>query len=422
MNKPLTAAIGAIGDELLIGQVIDSNSSYIARTLNNIGIQVNQKFTLGDQASSIKEGVDSALAKADVLILTGGLGPTKDDITKSILASYTGSRAWVHSPAQEKHIAAICEKRGGAAMLALNQSQADVPDTCEVLENHLGTAPGMWFNHKGKILVSLPGVPYEMEGLMPQVSEKLRGHFAGRLHPILHKTLSTFGIPESVLSARIAAWEDALPKDLHLAYLPNPLAGVRLRLSCYQPLPETESKIDQAFIELKSLLGDAIYGQGTDSLDSILGDLLLQRQATVATAESCTAGRIAALLSSRSGASRYFMGSVVAYDNRVKQEVLGVPEALLETHGAVSAACVEAMAKGVQKLLGSDYAIATSGIAGPSGGSPEKPVGTLWVAVAGPQKCSSHPFLFFGDRLRNTERFTATALNQLRLSIINAII
>ena len=382
----IKSAICTIGDELLIGQVTDTNAPFIAQELNRIGVIVTQIRSVGDQLEAILEAIDTLLQTADLVVLTGGLGPTRDDITKNALAQYT---------------------------------QADLPDTCTVLENRLGTAPGMWFDFKGKVIVSLPGVPYEMEGIFPLVIQAILKRFSTQLIPIIHRNIATFGTPESVLAEKIAGWERALPPELHLAYLPNPVSGVRLRLSTYDAVQGADL-IEQAIQTLKPILGDTIYSTRGESLAEIIASLLIEKEATLAVAESCTGGKVSLLITSVIGASKYYTGSILAYDNKIKEEILGVDRAILEQEGAVSAACVEAMATGAQKLLGTHYAVATSGIAGPSGGSPEKPVGTAWIAVATPFGCTSQKFLFSGDRLRNIDRISASALNMLRITIIKA--
>ena len=413
----VTCSICTIGDELLIGQVVDTNSASIAKALNQIGISVQQICSIGDNREDIVKTIELLLNNSDILIITGGLGPTKDDITKSALAECTGSTHFCRSAVQEANIEAFCKKRG-KALFEINRIQADVPNTCDVLENRLGTAPGMWFEYKGKVIVSLPGVPYEMEGLLPQVLDRVHNRFGASLLPITHKTLSTIGIPESVLATQIADWENQLPPNLHLAYLPNPRTGVRLRLSCYG-LTDGAEKINQAFSQLEPLLGDAIYGYGDETLEEVIAKLLIQNSATLSCAESCTGGRIGAIFTSMAGASKYFKGGVIAYDNTIKEHVLGVSSQLIKRYGAVSQQCVESMATGVQRLMQSDFAIATSGIAGPDGGTDEKPVGTVWIAVATPQKCTSKTFLFASNRLTNIEWFSAMALNMLRKEIMN---
>jgi len=413
----ITCSICTIGDELLIGQVIDSNSATISKALNQMGIFVHKKCTAGDNRQDILKTIDLILSNSDILILTGGLGPTKDDITKNALAEYTGCLHFYRSATQEAHIKEMCRKRGNS-MFEINQIQADVPENCSVLENHLGTAPGMWFDHQGKVIISLPGVPFEMEGLLPQVTERLKNRFSDSLIPIVHKTISTIGIPESLLAVQIAEWENALSRELHLAYLPNPLWGVRLRLSCYGDEDGTD-KIDKAFSLLRPMLGNAIYGYGSETLTEVVAALLLQRNVTLSTAESCTGGKIGSLITSLAGASRYYKGGVIAYDNKVKEETLKVPSQIIERYGAVSEQCAQAMSTGVRLLLHTDYAIAVTGIAGPEGGSDEKPVGTVWIAVATPQKCNSQKFIFTGDRARIIDRSSAAALNLLRMAFLH---
>ncbi|MDR1405716.1 MAG: CinA family nicotinamide mononucleotide deamidase-related protein [Prevotellaceae bacterium] len=411
-----TAEIITIGDEILIGQIVDTNSAYIAGKLNGAGIRVAQMRSVGDNRAAIIAALQQGIARADVLVVTGGLGPTSDDITKQVLAEFTGAGGWtLHEPSMEI-IRQIVTARG-LPMNEQNRLQALVPDTCEVIPNPLGTAPGMWFDCRGKIIVSLPGVPFEMHALMDGILPKLQAAFS--LPPVFHRTIATCGLPESALAERIAGWEQSLPPYMKLAYLPNPLTGVRLRLSVYQPDEDTEAEAARAVQALRALLGTAIYGEGDDTLETVAGRLLLERRATVATAESCTGGKIASLLTSVAGSSAWFKGGAVAYDNAVKTNVLGVAAAAIERHGAVSRQVAEQMAQGVRRLLRTDYAIATSGIAGPGGGTPEKPAGTLCIAVATPRGTHSERHQFTNDRLRNIERFSATALNRLRLKIFS---
>ncbi|MDR2586340.1 MAG: CinA family nicotinamide mononucleotide deamidase-related protein [Prevotellaceae bacterium] len=412
----ISCTICTIGDELLIGQVIDTNSSVIAKAINQIGISVALLHSVGDNREDIHAAIDHSLQKSDLLILTGGLGPTKDDITKNTLARYTGSTSFYRSSAQEAHIIAICAKRGNN-LLEINRVQADVPDTCSVLENKLGTAPGMWFTYKEKVIISLPGVPFEMEGLLPQVLQRIKTHFGASLSPITHKTLSTIGIPESVLALKIADWENSLPKTLHLAYLPNPRTGVRLRLSDYES-KNGEQLIENAFSQLRQILGNAIYSYDNETLEEVIAKLLLEKKYTLSTAESCTGGKIGSIFTSLEGASNYYHGGIIAYHNNIKEKILNVPRQLIDTYGAVSQQCVEAMAMGAQQLFHTDWVIATSGIAGPSGGTKEKPVGTLWIAIASPKTVYSKHFIFSNDRLRNIDRFSVTALNELRIHLL----
>lgn len=407
---------------MLIGQVKDTNSSFIAKALNYIGVRVVSISVVGDDRKDIEHILDRALETSDILILTGGLGPTRDDLTKAILFDYTGARAYRSDPEQEAVIRLICERRG-MAMEGLNRMQALVPDTAEAIVNRLGTAPGMWFAlpegsphgpRARRVIAAFPGVPYETEAMVETLCRKLQAFF--ELSPIVHKTLNTYGIPESTLSQSIADWEEHLPSSLHLAYLPGPLTGVRLRLSAYGT--DSPEHVDRAFDTVRQRLGDAVYGEGEDSLPSVVARLLQSRGATVATAESCTGGYIAHLITASPGASMYYLGSVVSYHNRIKQEVLGVSAEILESEGAVSESCVLQMAAGVQEKFSATYALATSGIAGPGGGTPEKPVGTLWAAVAGPGGVSAEKFSFSASRDVLIKRFSASALNMLRLRIL----
>jgi nicotinamide-nucleotide amidase len=303
-------------------------------------------------------------------------------------------------------------------MSALNRAQAEVPDTCEALLNRLGTAPGLWFDYNGAVLVALPGVPFEMQALMQEaVLPKLQQRF--QLHPIYHRTLMTFGLPESMLAECIAPWEKALPPYLKLAYLPNPLTGVKLRLSAYDaPHENVADECERQVRRLRHVIGDVLYGEEPDTLEQVVGRLLLEEGATVAVAESCTGGAIASLITSVPGSSAYFKGAVVAYDNAVKTGLLGVTEEMLQAHGAVSLPVVEQMAVGVRQALKADYAIATSGIAGPGGGTPEKPVGTVCFAVASPMGVHAERLSFAADRARNIARASANALNLLRISLL----
>jgi nicotinamide-nucleotide amidase len=412
----MLAQIITIGDEILIGQIVDTNSAYIAGRLNAIGVRVGEMQSVADNRRAITEALQQGLKQADILIVTGGLGPTNDDITKQALAELTHATAWsIHEPSLAIVRQIVAQR--SLPMNELNRNQALLPDTCEALLNRIGTAPGLWFDYDGKVIVALPGVPFEMYALMDEVVRKLQAACA--LPPIFHRTLTTYGLPESVLAERIAGWERSLPASIRLAYLPNPLSGVRLRLSVYEPSVTTEAEVEKAVVELRTLIGTALYGEGADTLETVVGRRLRERGATVATAESCTGGKIASLLTSVAGSSAYFKGSVVAYDNAVKIQVLGVAADDIARYGAVSLPVVEQMAEGVRRLLQTDYAVATSGIAGPDGGTPTKPVGTVCVATATPQGVASECFHFTNDRQRNIDRSAATALNQLRLQILS---
>jgi len=414
-----TASICTIGDEILIGQIVDTNSSAIARELNKIGVKVAQMVSIGDDREQIISKLNECLAATDVVIVTGGLGPTKDDITKDALRELSGSEGYRVSNGQLAIIERILSARG-IPMLETNQAQAMVPDQCEVLLNQLGTAPGMGFHDlgpNGSSLYSLPGVPFECIGLLPTVMDDIYDRF--NIETISHRTIVTFGIPESELAYEIADWEDSLPSYMHLAYLPNPTIGVRLRLSAFG----VETDFEEQVAELKKRLGDAVYGEGEDTLSIAIGRLLKERKATMGAAESCTGGRISELMTAIAGCSEYYYGSVTSYDNSVKIGTLGVCADTIAEHGAVSEETVSQMASGVIKKLGVDYAVATSGIAGPGGGSPEKPVGTCWMAAAhklanGEISVTTKCVHFASNRAVNIERFASNALNLLRHKIL----
>ena len=420
----VTATICTIGDEILIGQIVDTNSSKISTALNSIGVKVVSMVSTSDTEADIIITVENALQTSNVVVITGGLGPTKDDITKKTLGKLTGATADVENQEQLEIITRILSARGMVPLSPLNRGQAMVPNSCKVIPNQFGTAPCMEFElpeekygHKA-VMYSLPGVPFEAEAAIPKVLESIQGHFS--LDKIFHKTICTFGIPESTLAQQIEEWEDNLPDNLHLAYLPNPILGVRLRLSIYgvdeqtglQELAENETK-------LREMLGDAIYGEGTDSMQKVIGKTLKDRGMTVGVAESCTGGFLASLFTQLPGASEYFYGGVISYDNSVKMNVLGVSKEVLDTYGAVSQECAEQMAAGARRVLGTDYAIATTGIAGPDGGTAEKPAGTVWIAVATPEGITSKKFTFNSTRRNiNIERFAANALNMLRIQLL----
>ncbi|MDR0711189.1 MAG: CinA family nicotinamide mononucleotide deamidase-related protein [Prevotellaceae bacterium] len=412
----MKASVLTVGDEILIGQIVDTNSSYIAQRLGEQGVSVSEMRSIGDMRTAIAGALDELFAACDLVIITGGLGPTKDDITKRALAGYFGAtRMVVHDPTLQ-HVTELLSRRG-IALGKLNRNQALVPDACEALLNLSGTAPGMWFEKNGKVAVSLPGVPYEMEYLMDnEVIPRLKKRFT--LGKVYHKNIITAGIPESTLAETIAAWENNLPEYLRLAYLPSP-SGVRLRLSCYAAAAHADiaGEVAERVQQLQTLIPSHIVGYDNDTLVSVVGRLLKACGATLSTAESCTGGQIAALLTAQPGASTYFKGSVVAYSNDVKVKELGVLSGDVEKHGAVSQAVVEQMAQGAQRTLQSDYAVATSGVAGPDGGTPEKPVGTVWVAVATPQKVISRKLNLGNDRERTILRASYNALNMLRLEL-----
>lgn len=419
------ASICTIGDEILIGQIIDTNSSHISLALNDSGIRVTRMVSIGDDFDTIIDTLENELSVNDIVIVTGGLGPTKDDITKTALAKLSGSSGYKTDERQLEIIHKILNARG-LDVLDINLAQASVPQTCDVIPNRLGTAPIMVFrfdqNRFGHpaTLYSLPGVPFEAIGALGDVLDDIRRH--NSLSDIYHRTLMTYGIAESALSKMIEEWEDNLPEDIHLAYLPNPLTGVRLRLSIYGGVKEEEeARIEVETARLKEILGDIIYSDSEDTLERCIGRILSSSGKTVSVAESCTGGTISSLLTSVPGSSEYYLGSVTSYANSVKTDVLQVPEEIIQKYGAVSSECVASMAEGVRRLTGSDYSVATSGIAGPGGGSEEKPVGLVWIGVSSDKGTETFSAVFKGDRKRNIERFAATALNYLRIKLVNEI-
>lgn len=421
----MNAGIIIIGDEILIGQVVDINSSWISREMNKIGFRTETVITVGDDGKSISDAIDRCLEVADVVFMTGGLGPTKDDITKKIICEKFGTELVLN----EAVLANVAEMLGrrGIAMTENNRGQALVPATATVINNAVGTAPGIMMEvpsnslpersrrvelvGRNKLLFSMPGVPFEMRYLMEhEIIPLIKKHY--NLKPVFHKTLLLTGIAESILAEKISDWEDSLAKNVRLAYLPA-YSSIRLRLSVYQPDDTTESYINAKVEELKRIVPENIIAYEDIKLEELVGKLLKDKLCTVATAESCTGGKVASLITSVSGSSEYYKGSVVSYCNEVKADVLGVSRADLEKYGAVSSTVAEQMASGVRHLLKTDYAVATTGIAGPTGGSDEKPVGTVWIAVATPTKVVSRKYVFGKDRSINIERFAASALSML---------
>lgn len=419
------ASICTIGDEILIGQIVDTNSSHISRALNSYGIRVNRMLSIGDERSEIISSLTEELQKNDIVIVTGGLGPTKDDITKAALAELSGTDRYKTDDAQLEIIHRILSSRG-LDVLDINKAQASVPETCDVILNHMGTAPIMVFRfpesrfgHKAT-LYSLPGVPYEALGALDDVLKDIKAHYS--LSDIYHKTIMTYGLAESALSKMIEPWEDALPEDIHLAYLPNQYTGVRLRLSIYGGSKEQEmARIEAEYAKLKEILADYIYSEQEDTLQNCIGRTLEAAGKTISVAESCTGGLISHLFTSIPGSSAYYLGSVTSYANSVKEGVLGVPAEIIQNHGAVSSECAAAMAAGVRKVTGSDFSVATTGIAGPGGGSEEKPVGLVWVGVSSEEGTQTFKIQYKGDRIRNIERFAAFALNKIREKIKNEL-
>lgn len=411
----MKAQIITIGDEILIGQIVDTNAAYISRALNSVGVVVTERLSIGDDRDRIIEALDTSLSQCDMVITTGGLGPTKDDITKKTLAEYFNSEL-VCDKEVYAHVKKMLEERG-IEFNELNQGQALVPACCTVLPNMKGTAPGMWFERDGKVVVSLPGVPFEMEALMQEeVLPRLAEHFS--LKQIVHRTMITTGLAESMLAKRIEAWENALPPYIKLAYLPSP-SQVRLRLSAYEvDGRKVGEEIDRLFSQLEKIIPQYVVGYQNESIYTSVHKMLLRKGLTLATAESCTGGAIAAHFTSQAGASGYFLCGVVSYSNEAKHNVLGVDMSDIERYGAVSRPVVEQMAEGARRISGADYAVATSGIAGPTGGTPDKPVGTVWMAVATPSGVRSQVKILGSAREQVIERATSTVVAMLRDAII----
>ncbi|MGI8583785.1 MAG: competence/damage-inducible protein A [Chitinophagaceae bacterium] len=407
----VNASIITIGDELLIGQVIDTNSAYMAQQLNKAGIFVKRRVAVGDNEIDIRDALDEEIRHSNIILITGGLGPTSDDITKPLLCKYFNGKMIVNEKALE-NVKYLFEKVFKRPATEVNMKQAEVPDVCTVIQNKRGTAPGMWFEKDGKIFASMPGVPNEMQGMMNDVIEKLKSRF--ELPIIIHKTLLTAGIGESMLAEHIKDFELALPSNIKLAYLPN-YGMVRLRLttSGYDK-DAIEKEMEIQFETIKSLTKEFLVTDEDEPMEKVIGKLLCARNETLATAESCTGGYMAHLITSHSGSSKYFKGSVVSYNNEVKENVLSVSNETLQTFGAVSEQTVKEMLKGVLNILKTDYAIAVSGIMGPDGGSDEKPMGTVWIAVGSKENLLTQKLNLRFDRMRNIQITAMNALNLLR--------
>jgi len=407
----MKVSIITIGDEILIGQIVDTNSAWIAQRLNEIGLDLSKIYSISDTESAILRTLNRAKELSDIIIITGGLGPTNDDITKNTLTKYFDDKL-VRNQEVLLHIKELFKKFGVDEINKLNEQQADLPSKCKVLFNKLGTASGMWFEKDAKYFVSMPGVPHEMKNLMSTyVLPELQTRFSQGV--IVHKTILTQGVPESILAEKLAQWESELPVNIKLAYLPSE-NRVRLRLSTKGANEELLNKLVDAQIEkLHAIIPELIFGEEKDRLEQRVGEQLLKNNATLATAESCTGGYIAHVITRISGSSAYYKGSVIAYDNAVKESVLGVKALTLQSFGAVSREVAEEMALGLQKIMNVDYAVATSGIAGPTGGSEEKPVGTIWTAIATPNGVQSVKYQMGTERLWNIKRSASTVLLDL---------
>lgn len=402
-----------IGDEILIGQIVDTNSAWMAQQLNLLGIDIFQITSVHDDREHILKALQEAQNNADVVLITGGLGPTKDDITKRVLCEYFNSQ--MHYDDATLHAIEQRLAKRGIEMIQLNKDQALVPDVCAVLSNAEGTAPGMWFEKEGVVFVSMAGVPYEMKHIMtthvlPRLAERTN-HAA-----IFHQTIIVYGVPESLLAEKISDWEDNLPQNMKLAYLPNQLL-VRLRLTVWGEDEEKMKAIIAEEVEkLQVIIGSNIFSCEDEEMGQTIGKMLSSQGKTIAVAESCTGGKLAHAFAAHPGASAYFQGGIVAYDNHIKEKVLGVRPETLRKHGAVSEETAIEMAQGVMQLMNTDYAIATTGTAGPDGGTAEKPVGTVCIAVASHEKIEVKTYHFTSNREHNVERTIQTALFMLAQS------
>jgi nicotinamide-nucleotide amidase len=411
----MNAAIITVGDEILIGQITDTNSAWLASKLNLLGIKVDEIISVSDSPGHIVESLSRYIGKKDLILITGGLGPTKDDLTKKTLSEYFGMELKLR-PEVLKHIENLFSTRS-IRISESNRLQAMLPENCKVLHNPSGTAAGMWFEKEGSVIISLPGVPYELmdiysQSLLPELQKIKKGSI------IVHRTIMTQGVPESILSDRISSWEDALPANIKLAYLPKP-GLVRLRLSATgDSADELNELLEVEISKLLKIIDKDVFSTVDMPIERVIAGLLTQRSQSISTAESCTGGTIASMITSVPGSSKYFKGGIIAYDNDVKTGILKVKQESLSDHGAVSQKVVEEMAISVREILNTDFSIATSGIAGPDGGTAEKQVGTVWIAVSSGEKTISRKFLFGEHRGRNIEKASQTALNMLRKMIL----
>lgn len=411
MKREIHAVVITIGDEILLGQILDTNSRYIASRLTDIGAEVMEMLTVSDQREEIIGAVDYAMKRADLVLVTGGLGPTKDDVTKKVLAEYFGSHL-VYREEAMGWLKELLEGRG-IALNENNRGQAILPDNCRILRNFKGTASGMWFERGGKDLISMPGVPFEMEHLMdayvlPDLQKKYP-HLQ-----LAYRMLKVYDIPESELAERLENWEEHLPQGIGLAYLPSP-GLVKLRITAKG---QAIGQLEACYDTLKDALRGLHYTEGEENaVERQLGAFLQKNKKTVATAESCTGGYIAHLITRVAGSSVYYKGGVVAYSNTVKEQLLGVNAADIEKYGAVSETVVKQMAEGVKRITGADYGMATSGVAGPGGGTEEKPVGTVWIGIATSEKTIARKFVFSFTRERNIAKAAVKAMEMLMQEI-----
>jgi len=414
----MQAEIISIGDELLIGQTVNTNASWMGKEFSSLGISVARCTTISDNSSEILEAIDQALNRSKLVLMTGGLGPTKDDITKHTLCTYFNTYLEINEKVLERVTKYFTDR--GRGMLEVNIQQAALPFGCTVLDNLQGTASGMWFEKNGSILVSLPGVPFEMKSIMEnEVFPKLKEYF--NVSSIFHRTILLQGIGESFLADKMEDWENRIRFDgFGLAYLPS-VGAVKLRIT--SPNGEVDlPKIERYFTEITEALPVNVYGRGEETLSEVVGKLLLDRGLTIGTVESCTAGAVATAIVSTAGATTYFKGSFLTYSNELKNKIVDVNQADLDQFGAVSETVVRQMAENGRNKLGVDYCISTSGIAGPDGGSEEKPVGTIYIGIATKEGSFSVKYLFGNHRDRNVQMAVLSALNLLRCSVLGIIL
>ncbi len=412
----MEATLITIGDEILIGQVVDTNSAWMGRELNLRGVKVKEIISISDTKDAIIKAIDEAFKHTDLILMTGGLGPTKDDITKKVIATYFDVGLEFHEPTYQWIVNLFKKLKRNPT--EAHKEQCYMPINATLLDNRMGSAPGMWFDENGKVLISMPGVPYEMKSIMEQeVFPRLKERFVSK--PIAHKTILTIGEGESRIASRIEEFENNLPEHIKLAYLPN-LGMVRLRLSATGANEKDLNKqLSNKTEELKALIPELIFGYDNDTIQAAIGRLLINHEKTLCLAESCTGGYIAHMITKVSGASVYFMGGTIPYSNEMKEKILGVKKETLMAHGAVSEQTVVEMVNGSLDLMKTDIALAVSGIAGPGGGTTEKPVGTIWLAIGDKENVKTYKLQLGKDRLKNIEYTTIAALNTIRKFLLN---
>ncbi|GHM99295.1 CinA-like protein [Cytophagales bacterium WSM2-2] len=412
--KPVLAELLTIGDEILYGQIVDTNSQWMSVELDKIGVKVIRKTSVGDVESEILTAFAEAEKRADIILITGGLGPTSDDLTKPLLAKYFNCEMKMH-PEALADLEALCKSRGWI-LTETNMQQAILPVCCTKITNPIGSAAGMWFDKNGKVFVAMPGVPFEMKAIMTtHILAKLKEKFP--LPTIVHKVIRTIGVGESVLADKIVAWEKALPSHVKLAYLPG-IGEVKLRVT---GLGENEAalktEIENLSSKLMPLIGDYVYGYGEEPIEAAIGKLLIEKKLTLSIAESCTGGYVSHMITSVPGSSSYFLGSMIPYDYQIKMRQLGVKPETLEQHGAVSEPTIIEMANIVRAKFNTDVGVATSGIAGPGGATPEKPVGMVWIAYSDKHHTVTRKLQLSKDRSLNIKAASTAVLNLIRLSL-----